>query len=82
MNQTPHDKELLESTNNLITGGESSETDAGLSILPTLTSCNSFGEVEEHHTPEYVPGTFEGPEKILEVCFRPGVVILNTHTHI
>ena len=31
------------------------------------------GEIEEHVTPPYVPGSFEGPEKTLEVCFRPGV---------
>lgn len=34
-------------------------------------SCSSGDEGEEERP--YVPGCFEGPEKTLEVCFRPGV---------
>jgi len=36
---------------------------------------NNVGSTDEesHTTPDYVPGFFEGPEKTMEVWFRPGV---------
>eukprot|EP01036_Dinobryon_divergens_P044286 gene44286-59081_t len=39
-----------------------------------LTSEGSTCESnEDHETPEYVPGSFEGPEKTMEVWFRPNI---------
>lgn len=33
----------------------------------------SCGSNDDNSTPDYVPGTFEGPEKTMEVVFRPDV---------
>lgn len=35
------------------------------------SSCSSDGETSEER--EYIPGQFEGPEKNLEICFKPGI---------
>jgi S-adenosylmethionine decarboxylase len=45
------------------------ETSAGAS----LGSSSVLSNEESHVTPEYVPGTFEGPEKTMEVVFSPNI---------
>ena len=40
-------------------------------------SLHSGSEGEEHTTPDYVPGCFEGPEKTMEVTFKPDVGMMN-----
>jgi len=54
------------------------EYEVGLSS--DASTAESTGSVNEesvnedsHETPEYVPGSFEGPEKTMEVWFRPNV---------
>ena len=38
------------------------------------TTMSTSGSVEDtHSTPNYVPGTFEGPEKTMEVVFRSDI---------
>lgn len=37
-----------------------------------ITDCSSSGDEAEDAERPYVPGCFEGPEKTLEVCFKPG----------
>lgn len=37
------------------------------------TASENTSEDEYYTTPEYVPGSFEGPEKTMEVVFRPNV---------
>jgi S-adenosylmethionine decarboxylase len=46
----------------------SAQSDDG--SLHGTTASNSSVDSETHATPEYVPGTFEGPEKNMEVVFK------------
>lgn len=39
----------------------------------SATASENSSDDDPFSSPEYVPGTFEGPEKTLEVCFRPNV---------
>ena len=83
MNQTSQQDsvECIRDPNQIVLLGENDSSSAfddsaSLSRAPPLVSCDSFGNIiEDHITPDYVPGSFEGPEKTLEVCFRPGVVV-------
>eukprot|EP00607_Mallomonas_marina_P000670 CAMPEP_0182429322 /NCGR_PEP_ID=MMETSP1167-20130531/25687_1 /TAXON_ID=2988 /ORGANISM="Mallomonas Sp, Strain CCMP3275" /LENGTH=407 /DNA_ID=CAMNT_0024612771 /DNA_START=224 /DNA_END=1447 /DNA_ORIENTATION=+ len=48
------------------------DEDDVLALGSDVSTCESTNE-ESHETPEYVPGSFEGPEKTMEVWFRPNV---------
>jgi S-adenosylmethionine decarboxylase len=59
------------STASATTDSDNEEGTVCSSAGSVVSDINSFDDT--HSTPAYVPGTFEGPEKTMEVCFRPGV---------
>jgi S-adenosylmethionine decarboxylase len=66
---------ILEKITN-VRSGSASDDDSIVDIDTAVATAEEY-TTEEYTTPPYVPGTFEGPEKTLEVCFRPGVGVEN-----